>query len=136
MNQLDKGVWLDEKEAWIAFFDGSQVQMKSIDSEVEDFHLHGGYGTTETPYRSQDTVSETGLLRRKKGQMKTYLQHVLKEILPVDRLYIMGPAQTKVRLEKAITESKNLTLQSVVVEAADKMTQNQFKAKVNEFFRE
>lgn len=135
MNQLEKGVWLDEKEAWIAYFDGSEVQMKSINSEIEDYHLHGGYGT-ETPYRSQDTVSETGLLRRKKGQMKTYIQHILKELMPVDRLYIIGPAQTKVQLEKAITESKNLTLQSVVVQAADKMTQNQFKAKVNEFFAE
>lgn len=135
MQELDKGIWIDEKQAWIAYKKYKQVNLKSIGSIVEPYHLRGGSGSS-TPYGPQETVSETGLLRRKKQQLKKYFTRVIEEMLPARRVYIMGPAEAKIGLKKEIEEMKSLPFQSVVVETADSMTQNQFKAKVKEFFAE
>ncbi len=133
MEELDKGVWIDEKQAWIVYRKFKQTNLKSVGSKVDTYHLRGGSGSS-TPYGSQDTVSETGLLRRRKQQTRQFFQRVISEMLPARRIYITGPAEAKIGLKKEISSIKNLSLKSMVVESADRMTPNQFKAKVKDFF--
>ena len=110
-----------------------QINLKSVESKVDFINLHGG-SRSSTPYGPQETVSETGLLRRKKQQLRTYFKSVIDEILPAKRIYIAGPAEAKIGLQKEIEQMKNLSFGSMVVESADSMTENQFKAKVKQFF--
>ncbi len=133
MKELDKGIWLDERQAWIVSQKSKTVNLKAIDSDVETYHLHGGSGSS-TPYGPQDAVSEPALNRRKNQQLKNYFQRVIDEVLPADRLYITGPAEAKIGLEKEISQLKDLSIQSLTIEPADSMTKNQFKAKVKDFF--
>ncbi|MEO9485224.1 MAG: hypothetical protein ABJG47_17325 [Ekhidna sp.] len=133
MKNLDKGVWIDERQAWIVYQNRNHVSLKAVGSEVETYHLHGGSGSS-TPYGPQEAISETTLNRRKEQQLKNYYHLVIEELLPAKRLYISGPAEAKIALEKEIAQRKNLPLKSVVVEPADSMTKNQFKAKVKDFF--
>lgn len=133
MKELDKGIWIDEKQAWIVYKKFEQTILKAIGSEVETYHLRGG-SRTSTPYGPQDTVSETGLLRRKKQQLRQFYKRVINELLPAKRIYITGPAEAKIGLEKELASITNLTLKMLVVETADRMTENQFKAKVRDFF--
>ncbi|MEO9870600.1 hypothetical protein [Ekhidna sp.] len=135
MKDLDKGVWIDERQSWIVYQRFGQINMKIISSNVETYHLHGGSGSS-TPYGPQDAVSETALYRRKDHQLKNYFQKVIEELLPVKRLYVTGPAEAKIGLEKEISKMKNLSVRSVVLEAADSMTKNQFKAMVKDHFEQ
>ncbi len=133
MQDLDKGIWIDEKQAWIVFRKYNKTNLKAIGSDVETYHLRGG-SRSSTPYGPQETVSETRLLRRKNQQLKNYYRRVLGELLPVSRVYLTGPAEAKVGLEKEILELKDLSLKTLRVETLDSMTKNQFKAKVRAFF--
>ncbi|MEP1096590.1 MAG: hypothetical protein ABJG78_15850 [Cyclobacteriaceae bacterium] len=135
MDELDKGIWIDETQAWIVYKKYKQINLKSVGSVVEPYHLRGG-SRSSTPWGPQETVSETGLLRRKKQQLRTYFRRVIQELLPAKRVYIMGPAEAKIGLQKELEQMKSLSFKSMVVETADSMTQNQFKAKVKEFFAE
>ena len=129
----DKGVWIDEREALIVSSVGKQIIAKRITSNVEQYHVGGGSGSA-TPYGPQDAVSETGQLRRKKQQLKRFFQKVIKELKPAMRIYIIGPAKAKEGLRKELSETNDVSFQSLVVESADSMTQNQLKARIKSYF--
>lgn len=132
MKTTDKGIWIDEREAWIVYKD-DEIKLKKIGSEVEPFRVHGGSGSS-TPYGPQDTVSETKFMRRKKQQLKQYFVHLIDELKPVDRLYIAGPAEAKIGLESEIAGMSHDKINVVAVDTTDIMTENQWKAMVREFF--
>ena len=132
MENLDKGVWVDERKAWIASKRSGDIIVVTIDSEVEPFHLHGGSGSS-TPYGPQDTVSEKTLQRRKAQQLHRYFQHVIRMIKPVNRLLITGPAEARIGLEKEIGKS-TLKLGMLINTPSDSMTENQFRAMVLNHF--
>ena len=133
MKDYDKGIWIDERQAWILSCAKNNLLLKTIRSEVEAYHLHGGSGSS-TPYGPQDVVSETALNRRKDQQLRNYFQLVISEILPAKRLFITGPAGAKTGLHKELNLMKDHTFESITTESSDSMTENQFKALVREFF--
>ena len=55
-------------------------------------------------------------------------------IQDADKILILGPGEAKHELERRMTESRDLAARIKKIEAADKMTERQFAAKLKEFF--
>ena len=126
------GIWLDYQKAFLVSMEGKKV-MTRIDSKVENYHLFGG-AKASTPYSAQDVASEKKLRERRKHQIQDYFNAIVQLIKGADQIYIFGPAEAKIGLDKHIRnihEFRNLRL---VVESASHLTENQMTARVREFF--
>ena len=53
-----QGVWLDIRNAHIVTITGSDVDMQTIISGIDEYNPKGGSGTC-TPYGPQDSISES-----------------------------------------------------------------------------
>lgn len=131
--QKQTGIWLDLKNAYIITLEKNSVDVKTIDSNIEDYHVKGG-ARSKQPWGPMDKTSESKYLERRKQQAKKYYARIKEEIQEVDMLYIFGPAEAKVGLEKAMMEDHNFKPIILAVETADSMTQNQMVAEVRSFF--
>lgn len=127
------GIWLDSKKAAIVSLIDGRQSIHIIKSAVDFFHLRGG-SRSKVPYGPQENVSEHKFLDRKKHQRKDYLEEIAAYIQGANKLYILGPADSKVELEKLLKKSTKFAQTPMTVETADSMTQNQIAAKVRDFF--
>ncbi len=129
------GIWIDNTQALIVFVEGGNETVKVIESEVENTHPKGGSGSS-TPYGPQDVISEGTVMERKKQQFKRFYAEILDEISLAKELYIMGPAEAKTGLKKAHDDRNNRKPELVAFAAAERMTENQLRAKVRKFFKD
>ena len=128
------GLWVDHKKATIVSILEKGEEISHIESDFEGhFRLSGG-SRSPTPYGPQETSSETKQKERRKHQLHRYYQDIIRAVQDAKRIWIFGPGEAKIELEKEIRRSKELSEKLVGVEAADKMTQNQIAAKVRKFF--
>ena len=128
------GVWLDQEKALLFSLVGEKVIMNRIQSNVEDYHAFGG-SPAKTPYGTQDATSEGKLLKRKKQQLKNYFKEIIHDLKDADEIYISGPAQTKLGLEKEINKLVTLSKKLTKVETVNSLTENQVRAKIIDFFK-
>lgn len=128
------GIWLDSNKAYIIQLqEGAEASLESIESGVEHYNIHGGYGGKDK-FLAQDARSERGLMQRKKQQMKRYFETIIEKVQSSEELLIFGPAEAKTGLEKVLAERKDLNKQKRTIETADSMTQNQMVDRVKRFF--
>ncbi len=127
------GVWLDTRKAMIYELSGSELTMKTIDSEIEEFNPKGGYGS-QVAYQFQDAISESGYLERKKQQEKKYFKQIISNLKDAGRIVLMGPAETRLHLEKAINETYELRDKVEDNLPLDSLTDNQIRAEMKEYF--
>jgi len=128
------GIWLDFNEANIIELSNDEMSTATIPSNIEHYHLKGG-ARSKTPWGPMDKTSESKFLARKKQQEKNYYEAICEDIKEVDELFIMGPAEAKIGLQKYI-ESTALQDKLMDVQTADSMTANQKIAKVKTFFEQ
>ena len=128
------GIWLDYKEAFLIELNDSEASVQHIPSEVEDFHVKGG-SRTKQPWGPMDKTSDTKYLGRRATQIKHYYARIMEKVGDADELFIFGPAEAKIGLEKTIKASKAFRPQLLSTETADSMSQNQMVARVRGFFR-
>ena len=128
-----QGVWLDIRNAHIVTIKEGNAQMATIQSEIDEFNPKGGSGTS-TPYGSQDSISESSYLERKKQQTRKFFDTIFTRIKDADELVLMGPAEMRVGLEKYLDDTPAFTCKLMGNESADSMTENQIKAAVKEYF--
>ena len=130
------GIWLDKDKALIVTLENNRESLKSIPSEIEHYHIHGGFGIRHTG-GCQDVVQDSKYLEREKHQMNRYFKKVISKISDSDALVIFGPAETREKFQKKINEDYHDLRNKVVgSEKADSMTDNQIKAWVRDFFKE
>ncbi len=130
------GIWIDTKKAIIVTLEGQKEEkIMEIDSEVENSVYHNKEGNKGSFSGSHHSDSETKFDNRKKEQMDYYLKTVLSNIKGADYLYVFGPAETKIKLEKKIQEEKSFDKANLkAVETADNMTLNEIVAQVKDFY--
>ncbi|MFY0714540.1 hypothetical protein J1D01_12755 [Seonamhaeicola sp. NFXS20] len=130
------GVWLDKRKAIVVTIYNGEVSLNTIQSNVEDFHVHGGSGT-RLKGGPQDVVQDSKYLEREKHQLKKYFNDVISEIKEANAIVLFGPAETAKKLHKEITKyHKNLEVKIKDVVKADSMTKQQVNAWVKAFFKE
>lgn len=128
------GVWLDKDKALIVTLENNKECLKTILSNMEHYHVHGGSGT-RFKGGPQDVVQDSKYLQREKHQLKRYFEDIISKINNTDALVIFGPGEAQVKLQKKINEdNKELFGKLLANEKVDSMTNNQVKAWVRDFF--
>ena len=126
---MKAGIWLDNHKAFIVFISNGTENLIRVDSQVEDFHVHGG-AAAPTAYGTHDTVPERKYLERKKQQLGRYYNLIIQKVKFCDAIYISGPAEAKMGLKKEIIDDNTLKDKLSLVESCDRMTENQIVAQV------
>jgi len=128
------GIWIDRRNAKIISIKGGNVQFDTIVSNLEDFNVTGGSGTS-VKGGPQDVVKERKYLEREKQQLSAFFQAIALFIADADAIVILGPAQTGEKLHAELSE-KHTQLHNKVksVEKADSMTDNQLIARVRDYY--
>ncbi|WP_428741008.1 hypothetical protein [Tenacibaculum sp.] len=128
------GVWLDKEKALVVTIEKGKENMKTIESNIETFRIHGGSGT-KFKGGPQDVVQDSKYLEREKHQTKRYFNELAEEVNNADSLAIFGPAETFEKFRKELeTSHKELYAKVKAVKRVDSMTDNQVKALVRDFF--
>lgn len=128
------GIWLDLKQAYIINLENDKVSMEHVDSNIEDFHVKGGSRSNEA-WGPMEKASDTTFLERRNHQIATFVEVLKKRVKDSSDLYIFGPAEAKISLEKAILKDKSFHPQLLSVETAGHLTENQMIEKVKEFYQ-
>lgn len=130
------GIWMDIQKAHIVELIGDNEQLKTVFSEVEDYHPKGGSGT-KLKGGPQDVVQDRRYLERKKNQMKAYFSILAELIKDADSIALFGPAATAEQFRKELGKSqKELALKIKSVTKVDSMTNNQVVALVRDFYND
>ncbi len=133
--QKPAGIWLDSRDAYIVYLDNGSEKILHLSSNIDESHPVGGSGTS-TPYGSQEAISETGHLRRRQQQEKQYYHSIIEKLSHRDGIYIMGPSQAKIGLEQEMNKEPRQSEKILAVESCGRITDNQIKAKVRDFFKD
>ena len=126
------GLWIDHKQAFLIWQNRKKVEV--IPSNLESRNLHRSGSMRIGGKYNQSVDSELRHNDRYNNQLSRYYEKVITTIQNADSIFIMGPGEAKLELEKAIKKNKALIRKLLSVEAADKMTKNQMVARVKEFF--
>jgi hypothetical protein len=128
------GLWIDNAGALVVSLREDECTVQRIESLVEGrFRLSGG-SRSATPYGPQDVASDTRAEERRGHQLRRYYRQIITAIHGADAILLLGPGEAKLHLAKEIRRDKALARKLRSVEAADKMTERQFIARVKEFF--
>ena len=132
---MKTGVWLDKEKAHIVTLLDGNVSFDTIQSNVENFRIHGGSGT-QLKGGPQDVVQDSKYLEREKHQLKRYFDDIIEEIKEARVIVLFGPAETGTKFYKKLsTNYKELSIKVKDVLKADSMTKRQVKAWVKDFFK-
>ena len=123
--KTDAGLWIDHRNAVVVILNEKGEETKHINSNM-DKHIRFGGG-------AQDNTEEDIRDRRFANHLNKYYDEVITCLGDATSILVFGPGEAKVELKKRI-ESDKIKNCSVVIETADKMTDNQIEAKVRNYF--
>lgn len=129
------GVWIDQKEANIITLERGGDYSKTIYSDVETRIRIEGEKKQFGRFGDQYLVDEKGKENRVKEYTQKYLHRVLKELSKADEILLFGPAQTKFKLEKLISEIPEMVIKLKDIKTSENMTHNQKSAYVRDYYK-
>jgi hypothetical protein len=130
------GVWIDKKQAQVVNWDGEKSNSLSLDSEVEFFNPKGG-SRSKTKWGPQEVVQDSRYLEREKHQLRLYFENLHQALGGSEAIVLYGPAGTNRKFKKWLDETDpSMAAKVKLVMPADKMSLNQLKAKVRDYFSE
>lgn len=127
------GVWIDHKQAVVVLITDAGQQTKKIAFDIGQPVRSAGGANSKNKYKPNDFVAEDTLERKVENDRKDYYDDVIACIKGAEALLILGPGEAKGEFSKHIKAKK---VRGVVVESetADKMTDRQVAAKVQQHF--
>jgi hypothetical protein len=129
------GIWIDLSKAIIVTLEGEKEKITEIESDVENRIYHVNEGNKGTFDGVHHSSSERKFEERRKTEINHFLKDVLMQVKKSDELYIIGPSDTKLKLEQKILEDRSINTNNIkLVETAGYMTSNQIVSKVKHFF--
>lgn len=128
------GVWIDNKRAIVVTLNSGNETVKIIKSGIEKRNRFEGEGKQYTRMGNQFSNFEKVEEKKFEQAFKAYLKGVVGAIKDADSIVILGPAEAKVRLHKAISKSGKLLDKIKLVETADSMTDNQVVALIKSHY--
>lgn len=130
------GIWLDSANATIITLKGKNQDVKHIESNIENRIHHSKESNQGTRLGIHHVNDEKKFEERIKHQLQHYFDEIIDHIKNADDIYIIGPAQTKIKLGKTISGIKNLADIPLNIETVDSITENQIIAKVKDYFNQ
>lgn len=129
------GIWIDLSKAIIVTLEGENEKITEIESDVENRIYHVNEGNKGTFDGIHHSSSEKKFEERRKTEINHFLKDVLMQVYKSDELYIIGPSDTKLKLEQKILQDRTINTNNIkLVETAGYMTSNQVISKVKHFF--
>ena len=132
MMNRNVGLWIDHKQAYAIWSTDGTVEM--IPSHIEPPAHYSG-GTQLGGRLNQKGDVELHHNDRFRLQLSKYYEQVISVLKDADSIFIMGPGQAKIELEKAIKKHKSMQKRVLKVETVDKMTKKQMIAYVRKFYQ-
>lgn len=129
------GIWMDKEKAHLVTLSFNKATTRTIESRLEFFHPSGG-SRSKTRWGPQDVVQEGRYLEREKHQLKNYFKDLAEAISDAEALVIFGPSDTNMKFKKELQQKyPTLARRILGVEKTHRMTNNQIKAFVKEYFK-
>ncbi|MHB8906772.1 MAG: hypothetical protein ACYC4T_14760 [Melioribacteraceae bacterium] len=119
------GLWIDHRKAVIVSLTEDHEEINSITSEMEKHVRFSG--------KAQENSEEDIRDRRFTNHLNKYYDEVISFIKDAESILIVGPGEAKVEFKKHL-ENEKQTGRVIETGIADKMTENQFAAKVRKYF--
>jgi len=119
------GLWIDHREAVIAFVSPDNAEIKRVSSDMEQHVRFSGGAAAVTEEDMRD--------RRYANHLHKYYDEVIDSIRDADSILLMGPGEAKTELKQRL-EDQHLGGRIVGVETLDKQTDRQVAARVREYF--
>jgi len=128
------GVWLDHRKAVIVTLDNSHEKILFVDSDVEKRVRLAGGSRSVIPYGPQDIAAEGRKDRKYLQHLESYFGEVESRLGDPISIYIFGPGEAKIQLQKYLKKNHKLGKHIKRIESADKMTTRQIAARVRGFY--
>ncbi len=129
------GIWIDQKEANLITLTKKAIHSKTIYSDIETRIRIEGESKQFGRFGDQYLVDEKGKENRVKEYTQKYMLRVVKELSKADEIFLFGPAQMKLKLEKLISGIPELAIKMKETKTAENMTHNQKLAYVKDFYK-
>ncbi len=127
------GLWVDHRKTVIVTIENEVEEVREIKSNMEK-HIRFSSGTRSKAHNDlQGSTAEDMRDRQFKDHLGRYYERIISLIREADSIWIFGPGEAKVELEKRL-RNEGLGERIVGVETADKMTDHQIAAKVRGYF--
>ncbi|MEI8032428.1 MAG: hypothetical protein WCH05_03690 [Chlorobiaceae bacterium] len=132
----ETGLWIDHKEALFVSIEGEGAAVHHLKSGAEShFRPSGGWKAGGTSV-AQSVSHEQTADESRKHQYHAFYKKVIGELADSGAIAIFGPGEAKVELSAEIGKSGALKERVVALEPCDRLTENQFVAKIKSFFSE
>lgn len=132
--QNNTGIWIDSKKAIIVKLNDETETIEKVPSGIVGRVRIKGEGKQYTRMGKQFFKDEKKEEEKRKHQLTGYFKNVIEKIKDADSILIIGPAESKLGLRKAISQSKSIASKLIMVDAEDHLTDRQVTAKVKEYF--
>lgn len=126
------GVWIDHKQA-ILVTNPAEPELIRLLSNIEKRIRYSGASKSRDFLAPHDATTEDGRDRRFEERLKHYYDEVISYLRDADEVFIMGPGEARLELQKQMLE-QGLHKVSITVQPADKMTDEQVVAAVRKQF--
>jgi len=127
------GLWVDHQKTVIVAIENEVELTREIRSNMEK-HVRFSSGTSsKAKVASKGSTAEDIRDRQFDDHLGRYYEGIISMIRDADSIWIFGPGEAKVELEKRLKQ-EDLGGRIVGVETVDKMTDHQIAAKVRDHF--
>ncbi|NTW52306.1 MAG: hypothetical protein HGB22_06945 [Chlorobiaceae bacterium] len=128
------GLWIDHKEAIMVVIKDGQATIQHVESGADGhFKATGGWKSGGTAV-AQSISSEGKAEEIRKHQFHAFYKEVMHRLEDSTEIAVFGPGEAKTELGNEIKKNKQLQNKVSVIEACDRLTENQLVAKVKAFF--
>lgn len=130
------GVWIDQKTAFVikVSADHSPI-IEKIETGIK---ARGAAEDIDKPYlrlAQSDPNRHDKIQQHQHQELQVFFQDLIKHLEKVDYVYIFGPGRAKHGLNNAIEkEGSQFRCKVAGIDAADKLTENQMRQHVIDFF--
>jgi hypothetical protein len=116
-------VWIDHEKAVLAFARDEQVETKTVHSGIEPHPHWAG---------NQEGGGEKKYEARYAQRLDHFYDGILSHFHDARALYLFGPGEAKLELERRLKRVKRLAQLPLTVETSDRLTDAQIVAKARE----
>ena len=127
------GLWIDHRKTVFVTIENEVEVTREIRSNIEKHVRFADNAHAKPPYILQGSTAEDMRDRQFGNHLGEYYEGVISFIRDADSIWIFGPGEAKVELEKLL-RSENLGERIVGIETVDKMTDQQIAAKVRDHY--
>ncbi len=118
------GIWMDHASAHIIECTNEQIQSKTIVSEF----------THNVKADSLNKKGETHMHNKEQHLQASYYKKLGEEIIHYQGVLLFGPTDAKVELFNILNADRRFANINIIMQQADKMTENQEHAFVRDYF--